>query len=122
MDVSANVNFISWDPSSLRDNRALSGSNVEVQRYPWVLGRDPWRLWQHIVLSDIPCSAMVYYIVVLKKIRRSEQLREEAMDVLGREGICNKPVYKNVVNGRLDGWLDGSVHVEKDWMDRVVGL
>ena len=45
LDVSANVDLIVWDPSSLRDNRALSGRDVEVQRYRWVLGREPWRLW-----------------------------------------------------------------------------
>ena len=119
LDVSANVHFISWDPSLLRDNCALRGPDVEVQWYPRVLGRDPWRLW-HIVLSDIPGSAMVYYIVELKKIRSSEQVREVSRDALGREGICNKSVHKDVVNGRLDWWLDASVHVERGWMNRVM--
>jgi len=62
---SANVNFISWGPSLLWDNRALSGPNVEVQQYPRMLGRDPWQLWQHMVLLGVPRPTGVYYIVVL---------------------------------------------------------
>jgi len=39
------------------------------------------------------------------------------MDVLGREGTCNKTVHKNVVSS--GSGLDGSVHITRDWMDRV---
>ena len=119
LDVSAHVYFIGRYPSLLRDNRAFSGPDVEVQWYRWVLSREPWRLWQHIrrVLRNVPNPAGVYYMVVLKKIRSSEQLREEAMDVLRREGICNETVNENVASH--GGMLDGSAHVARDWMARV---
>lgn len=115
--MSADVDLINRNPSSLRDNRALSALDVKVQRYRYVLSREPWRLWRHIgrVLGDEPRPAGVHHIVVLKKSRSSEQLRKENTDVLGREGIRDEPVHKKVVSGTLDG----SVHGARDWMDRV---
>jgi hypothetical protein len=60
-DITADIDFIRWDPSPLRHNSTLTHADVVVQRQHQVLGRNPRRWWREVrrILHDVPYALRV---------------------------------------------------------------